>query len=53
MKIRANTYYGREVFIVQFVCDEGDCLAVTVDSDGDIYTYKISELTVIDDEYLR
>lgn len=51
--IRANTNYGREVFIVQFICDKGDCLAVTVDDDGDLHTYNLSELTLIDSAYLR
>lgn len=53
MRINAKTKYGEKVFIVQFINDGNDILAITVDGRGKIYTYKLRDIIVIDGQYLR
>ena len=54
MRINAKTTWGTKVFIVQFLYrNDNSCWAITVDEKGEIEEYSISDLLVIDSQYLR
>ena len=51
MKICAKTPYGDFVYIVGFVYDTA-VVAITVNTRGSLYRYRISELRVVDERYI-
>ena len=52
MRIKAKTKFGETVYIISFIQNGASTEAVTVNAIGEISTYHISRITIIDNSYL-